>query len=77
MSNLYRRIEQLEERLGAKAEPRVVVITNVTPLGGEETPACVKFAPERWAIAIRGGPFTSDEVEELREEYQGAGYGQS
>jgi hypothetical protein len=77
MKNLDRRIERLEEMLETKAEPRVMVTTNVTPSGGEETPSCVKFALEQWAIAIRGGPFTDKEIRELREEYYGSGYGQS
>jgi hypothetical protein len=76
MKNLDRRIERLEEMLETKTEPRVMVTTNVTPLGGEETPSCVKFAPARWAIAARGGPFMREEIQNLREKYQGAGDGQ-
>ena len=73
MSNLYRRIERLEERLGTKPEPRVMVNTNVAPWNGAETPDCVRIAPHRWAIAVRGGPFTDEEIRKLREEYDAKG----
>ena len=73
MSKFKRRIKRLEERLGTKAEPRVMVNTNVSPWNGEETPECVRIAPDRWAIAVRGGPFTDEEIRELREEYEGGG----
>ena len=70
MSNIERRIERLEKKLGTKAESRIIVMTNVTPLGGEETPDCVKIAPECWAISVWGGPFTEEEIRKLREEHK-------
>jgi len=56
---------------------RVMVITNVSTKGCEESPYCAKVTPHRWVHAIRGAPFTGEEIRELREEYQGAGNAQT
>ncbi len=70
MSNLTRRVKRLEDGIGRNDETRILVMTNVTPLGGEETPSCVKISPKCWAIAVRGGPFTEEEIRKFREEHK-------
>jgi hypothetical protein len=68
MNNLERRIERLEERLGVKQGPRYVLITNLNP-DGEEDPYTRELFPGLWAIGY-GGPFTEDEIRNLREEHK-------
>jgi hypothetical protein len=71
MKYLDRRIERLEESLAPCCEQGVVVITNVNPQSAES--ACqVELSPGGpWAFAIRGGPFTEEELCGLRDEYAG------
>ena len=77
MNNLDSRIDRLGEKLGTTRERRATVVTNVGPRVGEsENPRAVRIAPDRWAYAIRGGPFTSEEIRKLREKH-GASDGQS
>jgi hypothetical protein len=68
MNNLERRIERLEETLDMKPGPRHIIITNVNFLEGEESPCEVEFLPGLYALAY-GGPFTTEEIDKLREEY--------
>ena len=70
MSNLTRRVKRLEDEIGQSDEARLLIITNVAPWNGQETPDCVRIAPDRWAIAVRGGPFTDEEIRKLREEHK-------
>ena len=70
MSNLTRRVKKLEDEIGRSDDGRILVMTNVTPFGGQETPDCVKIALDRWAIAVWGGPFTEEEIRKLREEHK-------
>jgi hypothetical protein len=70
VSNLERRLERLEEKLTRRAEPRVMITTNVRFGDGEEDPYTVKIAPGLWAIAARGGPFTPDEIKGLKEKHR-------
>ena len=71
--NLERRIERLEEKLGAKSEPRVLVITNVRfDHTDGQPPSLIQFVPEVWAFAVRGGPFTREEINQLRNEHAAA-----
>lgn len=69
MSNLNRRIERLEEKFDTKREPRVVIITNVDDFT-EDAHTIELFPGGPWAIAARGGPFTGEEIRELREEHK-------
>jgi hypothetical protein len=73
VTRLASRIKRLEEKLGVNRLARVICVTNF-PLGGEdvETPYAVKVSSEHWAYAA-GGPFTSDEIRELRESTKGRG----
>jgi hypothetical protein len=48
-----------------------MILTNVAADDGEDAPNIAKVGHDRWAIAIRGEPFTDDEIRELREEYKG------
>ena len=69
MNNLGRRIDRLEEKLRINREPRVIVIT-INPDDLPEDPYLAKISSSEWAFAIRGGPFTSEEIRELRENYK-------
>jgi hypothetical protein len=69
MNNLERRIERLEEKLLAKHGPRLIYIHPNLGEGEEETPYQVKVSSELWAYAMGGGPFTEEEIRQLREEY--------
>ena len=69
MNNLERRIERLEERVGTKPASHEILITNVDFSDGHEDPYTVKLFSGLWAHAIGGGPFTSEEIHKLREEY--------
>lgn len=84
MNNLERRIDRLEESLGMKPEPRVRIITSVRPNLGPPLPGTDKETPcpctveilaGLWAYAVRGGPFTDEEIRELREEHEGGNKG--
>jgi hypothetical protein len=65
VSDLVRRLERLEERLTPRAEPRVVITTNVRFGGGEKDGHTVEIGGGRWAIAARGGPFSAQEIAAL------------
>lgn len=41
-----------------------------------EDPYMVKVSPDLWAYAIKGGPFTDNEIQRLKEKYQGGRDGQ-
>lgn len=65
---IKQRIEKLEAGMGLKNEPRVTIIT-IDPDGiSKENPYSVEIFPELWAYAIRGGPFTEEEIRQLRKE---------
>ena len=66
MNNLGRRIGRLEEKLGPNREPRVIVIT-INPDDLPEDRYTAKISSNgQWAFAIRGGPFTDEEIRELK-----------
>jgi hypothetical protein len=69
MTNVGRRIERLEEKLEAKSEPRVIIVTNIDNPGNNSCKS--KLSGHLWAYAARGGPFTNEEIRELREEHKG------
>ena len=65
---IKQRLDRLEDEIGMKPESRVTVIT-IDPHGvAQEGPYSVQLSPKIWASALRGGPFTSEEVRQLREE---------
>jgi hypothetical protein len=68
MNKFNRRIERLEEKLGVKQGPHDILITNVDFWGGQEGPYTVELFRGLWAHAIGGGPFTEEEIRNLREE---------
>lgn len=69
MSSLERRVERLESRLVPKREPRVI-ITTINPDDLPENPYLIELSPGGlWAFAARGGPFTEEEISDLREPY--------
>jgi hypothetical protein len=68
MINLDRRIERLEEKLGAKHEHRLIYITNLP--SGPEGPCTVELFPGLWAIAWCDSPFNAEEICNLREKYK-------
>jgi hypothetical protein len=68
MTNVGRRIERLEEKLEAKSEPRVIIVTNIDNPGNNSCKS--KLSGHLWAYAARGGPFTDDEIRALKEEYE-------
>ena len=70
MSNLDRRIERLEDKVGIKPELRLLVKTNVAPRSADETPHCVKIGHDRWAYALRGGQLTDDENRGLKQKHE-------
>lgn len=67
MCNLENRVKRIEDEIGRKGEWMIRILTNVAPWNGEETPCYAKIAPDRWAIAIQGGPFTAEEIRTLRQ----------
>jgi hypothetical protein len=67
MTNLERRLERLEQTLTLSGEPRVIIVT-INPDDLPEDPYMVQLSSVLWAIAARGGPFTAEEIKELREE---------
>jgi hypothetical protein len=70
MTNLNRRLKQVEEKLGLKKERYVLVIRCADPIKRlpEGQRLGVEVSPGIYALAY-GGPLTSDEIEELRAEY--------
>ncbi len=70
MNTLERRVERLEQRMGAKREQRFIyIMPNLEEEEDQETPYCVKISADLWAHAIGGGPFTNEEIRRLRQEY--------
>jgi len=71
MSGLGRRIERLEAKFSANHEARVIV-TTINPDNHPEDPFTLELFPGGpWAFAIRGGPFTGEEIRRLRENARG------
>ena len=64
---IKQRLARLEEEIGVKHESRVTIITTVNP-NGHEDPYTVELFPDLWAFANRGGPFTQEEIRQLRKE---------
>jgi hypothetical protein len=70
MSNLEGRLKRLEETTRANREERFVyILPNLEEEEDEETPYRVKVSSKLWAHAIRGGPFTDEEIQSLRQKY--------
>lgn len=65
---IKQRLDRLEEEIGMKRESRVTVITINPDEDAHEDPYSVEIFPDLWAYAIRGGPFTSEEIRQLRED---------
>ena len=66
MSNLYRRIERLEQRMGVKPGPRLIYLTpNLEDADAEETPYQFRISSGVWA-SVFGGPLTDEEIRKLR-----------
>lgn len=69
MNVLERRIERLENRLGARPGPRLIYLApNLEEGEGKETPYFVKLSSEVW-VHVFGRPLTEEEVWKLRKEY--------
>ena len=67
---IEQRLNRLEAEMGLKREPRVTIIT-IDPDGdATEDPYTVELSGGLWAYAARGGPFTSEEIRQLREEHK-------
>jgi hypothetical protein len=63
-------MSRFEQRMGTKRRPRLIYLTpNLERDESEETPYSVKISSELWAEAFGGGPLTSEEIRQLREEY--------
>jgi len=59
------------QKLRQKHEQRFIyILPNLEEEEDEETPYKVKISSDLWAHAMAGGPFTSDEIRELREKYK-------
>jgi len=70
---LENRISRLEEKLGTKPGPRYTIVTTVDFTDGQEDPLHVKLFSDRpglWAIAQSGGPFTEEEIQNLRDQHK-------
>ena len=65
---IKQRLDRLEGEIGMKRESRVTVITINPDEDAHEGPYSVEIFPDLWATAIRGGPFTEEEIRQLREE---------
>lgn len=72
---IKQRLDRLEEETGMKPESRVTVITINPYLDVHEGPYMVQISPDLWAYAVRGGPFTDEEIRELKEERAGGDKG--
>ena len=69
MNNLARRTQRLEEKLETKPGPRLIYLTpNLEGDETEETAYSVKISSEVWAYVFSSGPFTTEEVDKLREQ---------
>ena len=71
MKNLERRIERLEDKLSPKYGPRLIYIYPHPDEEEEETPYQIQVSSELWAHAMRGGPFTEEEIRRLKEKHRG------
>jgi len=72
MSNLNRRIERLEKRIGTRVGPQLIYLTpNLKPQGDDsETPWSIKVSPHGiWAKAF-GPSFTPEQIDYFRKEYE-------
>jgi hypothetical protein len=70
MNNLARRTQRLEEKLETKPGPRLIYLTpNLEGDETEETAYSVKISSEVWAYVFGSGPFITEEIDKLREEY--------
>ena len=70
MSRLEQRLARLEQRTGMKSRQRIIYLTpNLQGDRAKETPYAVKISSEVWAYVFSSGPFTTEEVDKLREEY--------
>lgn len=65
---IKQRVDRLEEEIGMKPESRLTVITIDPHKLAHEGPYTVELFPDLWATAVRGGPFTSEEIRQLRKE---------
>ena len=65
---IKQRLARLEHELGMKPESRLTAITIDPHKVAHEGPYSVEIFPGLWATAIRGGPFTSEEIRQLRED---------
>jgi len=68
VGSIKQRLARLEEEIGMKHEPRVRVITINPNKNAHEDPYTVEIFPDLWADAMRGGPFTPEEIHQLRKE---------
>ena len=67
---IKQRIERLEMGIGLKNEPRVIIVT-IDPAGNDKEGSYnVEIFSGLWAYAVRGGPFTEEEIRKLREEHK-------
>jgi hypothetical protein len=70
MKSLDRRIARLEVKYNTSCGQRFVyILPNLEEDEDEETPYQIKLSSDLWAHAIRGGPFTAEEIDELRNTY--------
>lgn len=65
---IKQRLDRLEEKVGMKRESRLLLITIDPNKLAQEGPYTVELFPDLWATALRGGPFTSEEIRQLRED---------
>ena len=69
MKNLERRIERLENKLALRHCLRLIYVYPHPDEEDEETPYQIQLSSDLWAHATRGGPFTEEEIRQLREKY--------
>jgi len=70
MKNLDRRVEWLEEKLGARPGPRLIyLMPNLELDEPDETPHLVKLSSDIWAN-IYGAPLNADERQALKHEFR-------
>ncbi len=65
---IKQRLARLEEEIGVKHESGVTIITINPNKNAHEDPYTVELFPDLWAYANRGGPFTPEEIRQLRKE---------
>jgi hypothetical protein len=71
MGRFEQRLTRIEQRMGMKSRQRIIYLTpNLQGDKASETPYAVKISSEVWAHVLgNSGPFTTEEVDKLREEY--------